>query len=92
MKGMSVAFSNGEARGNPYYRKPTMTRDLKDILTNREPVVIELRQRTADIHAQIKGKPGYWGCGRNSYEAIGSLVMAHVEMFGIEIADLRRPQ
>jgi hypothetical protein len=65
------------------------------------PLSIETCERFADswidhegkrrpkYHAQIKGKPGCWGCGKTTDEAIGSLVRSHPEYFGLsEISDL----
>ena len=43
---------------------------------------------TPRFHAQIKGKPGFWGCGNSREEAIGFLIAAHKEAFGLEVASL----
>lgn len=37
-------------------------------------IAIEFRRHTDDYHAQIKGQPGWWGCGRSIDEAVGSVV------------------
>jgi hypothetical protein len=39
-------------------------------------------------HAQFKGKPGYWGCGRTRAEAVGNLVMSHPALFGVVLSFL----
>ncbi len=43
---------------------------------------------TPKFHAQIKDKPGIWGCGLSRAEAIGDLIRSHAELFNIEITDL----
>ena len=37
------------------------------------------------LHAQIKGQPGIWACGRTSDEAIGDLVRSHPKQFNVSI-------
>lgn len=39
-----------------------------------------------NIRAQLKDKPTAWASGKNDMEAIGKLVYAHREEFGINIA------
>lgn len=39
-------------------------------------------------HAQIKDNPGFWGCGKNCDEAVGSLIRSHPEKFSIEMVQL----
>ena len=46
---------------------------------------IEVRMRSHDYHAQIAGDPKRWGAGKNSYEAIGSLIVNHAELFDIRV-------
>jgi hypothetical protein len=40
------------------------------------------------FHAQIKGEPGLWACGRTPDHAIGDLVRSHPEHFGIKIKNI----
>lgn len=47
--------------------------------------VIVVRQRGDDYHASIADRPSVWGCGESIDEAVGDLVRAHAEEFGIEI-------
>lgn len=49
---------------------------------------IVITSRTDDVHAAIADHPGLWGCGKTQYEAVGNLVMAHRELFGIEGFDV----
>lgn len=64
----------------------------------RKPrVEIEASERAADywidsggarrkkFHAQVKGSPGYWDCGRSVAEAVGNLVLSHPEQFGAKV-------
>lgn len=44
--------------------------------------------RAPKYHAQIKGQGGFWGCGNSRDEAIGSLIAAHPEQFGIAVSHL----
>ena len=46
--------------------------------------------QTPKYHAQIKGKPGYWGCGDSRNEAIGSLMRSHSELFDVVFTDLEK--
>lgn len=39
-------------------------------------------------HAQVKDKPGLWGCGKYRVNAIGDLISSHPEVFGIKITCL----
>ena len=48
-------------------------------------IVIELRKRTSDVHAQIKDHPEYWECASTSDQAIGRLIRTHGDRFGIFI-------
>lgn len=41
-------------------------------------------------HAQVKGHPGYWSCGRTRAEAIGDLVSSHPELFLLVVKHLGR--
>lgn len=41
--------------------------------------------RHPKFHAQIKGEPGYWACGRTQDEAVGDLIRSHPERFGLEL-------
>jgi hypothetical protein len=45
-------------------------------------------QRRPKYHAQLEGKPSRWGCGVSRDEAIGRLVRAHPEMFGLKVTYL----
>lgn len=63
-------------------------------------VEIEVCERVADhwidhsgkeqpkFHAQIKGEPGFWACGRSPAGAIGDLIATHPERFGMEITQI----
>lgn len=42
------------------------------------------------FHAQVKGHPGYWSCGRTRAEAIGDLVSSHPELFLLEVKHFAR--
>jgi len=44
--------------------------------------------RRPKFHAQIKGQPGYWGCGQTRSDAIGELMRNHPGKFGINIENL----
>ena len=46
---------------------------------------IVITKRSDDYHACLKGKPCIWGCGKTVVEAIGQLMLAHPEIFGLEI-------
>lgn len=46
---------------------------------------IVVTQRSHDFHAQIEGDPGIWGCGYANETAVGALITAHCERFGIAI-------
>ena len=46
---------------------------------------ITVTERSSDFHAKLHGDPGKWGCGSTPYEAIGNLINAWSEEFGIEI-------
>ncbi len=46
---------------------------------------IVLTRRSDDWHAAIKGEPGRWGCGKSPAEALGTLVLARPEAFGVEV-------
>jgi hypothetical protein len=48
-------------------------------------IEIEIRARSSDYHAQIKGHPELWGCGKNPDEAVGSMVRNHSERLGLDI-------
>lgn len=48
---------------------------------------IIITQRSSDYHACIEDEPGKWGCGRNTAEAVGSLVTAWPAEFDIELHD-----
>jgi hypothetical protein len=48
-------------------------------------IEIEVSKRTEDYHACITDDPAYWGCGQTINEAIGDLVNAHADYFGINI-------
>lgn len=47
-------------------------------------------ERRPKYHAQIAGQPGYWGCGESRDEAIGRLIRAHPQLFGLAIEHLGR--
>ena len=46
---------------------------------------IIITERAGDIHVQVEGKVGVWGCGKTIYEAIGNLVFNHKEVFNIGV-------
>jgi hypothetical protein len=72
---------------------------LVDAQAARATVEIEVSERPMDhwidplgnhrpmYEARIKGKPGYWGCGRSPHSAIGDLVYHHQEAFGVSVAE-----
>jgi predicted RNase H-like HicB family nuclease len=39
--------------------------------------------RSNDYHAAIDGQSEIWGCGKTPREAVGNLVEAHKENFGV---------
>jgi len=45
-------------------------------------------KKAPKYHAQIKGKPGLWACGKSADEAVGNLIATHSEKFGIRIQTL----
>lgn len=53
-------------------------------------MTIEITRTRDGYHACIEGKPAYQGSGKNSYEAAGSLILAHKEMFGIKIIEIAK--
>ena len=71
-------------------------------MKNDSFVEIEVCERISDFyidlagkkqpkyHAQIKGKPGIWGCGRSVDAAIGDLIQSHQEDFHVQVAFLGR--
>lgn len=48
-------------------------------------ITIDVRKRSFDVHAQVKGDPRYWGCGKTADEAVGSVIRSHPLMFGLTI-------
>jgi len=52
----------------------------------RKAISITITERRNDFHACLSSDRAVWGRGKNSYEAIGDLIMHHEEVFGIEIA------
>jgi len=46
--------------------------------------------RQLKYHAQIKGKPAFWGRGSTPNEAIGDLVDGYPEQFNVSITYLGR--
>ncbi len=46
---------------------------------------IVVSKRSHDWHACLKDRPEIWGCGKSIDEAIGSLIRAHAERFGISL-------
>lgn len=57
---------------------PVYNEQLRDYRLERRP----------KYHAQLENKPGLWGTGTSRDEAIGRLVRAHPEMFGIKVTYL----
>ena len=51
---------------------------------------ITITKRADDYHACLKDHPEIWGCGKNVDEAIGSLIRAHGDTFGVEIKEPTR--
>jgi len=43
--------------------------------------------RSADVHAQVEGRPEIWGCGPTRNAAIGNLIAAHQELFNVSVLD-----
>jgi hypothetical protein len=52
----------------------------QDVFGNRHP----------KYHAQVKDKPGFWGCGRTPEDAIGSLIRNNPEILGVQVTYLGR--
>lgn len=50
-----------------------------------DKIEIEVNKRRDDYHVSLKGKPGIWGCGKSTPQAIGTLISDHPELFGIKI-------
>jgi hypothetical protein len=48
-------------------------------------MLIEVRRRLDDWHAQIYRYPELWGCGRSVDEAVGNLVTAHAPLFNVVV-------
>lgn len=46
---------------------------------------IVLEKRPYDFFAALAGVKGAWGCGPSTKAAIGDLILAHPQMFGIKI-------
>lgn len=46
---------------------------------------IVVTKRSDDYHACLDGHPEIWGCGETAEEAIGDLIKAHVDTFGITV-------
>lgn len=46
---------------------------------------IRVRRRHDDWHASIPGQAGYWGVGSTPAEALGNLLYAYPEAFGIAL-------
>ncbi len=51
----------------------------------KPPIKIILTKRAHDYHACIEGIPGAWGCGHSQTEAVGNLISAHYDTFGVAI-------
>lgn len=47
--------------------------------------ILVISKRSHDTHICFKGKPGMWGCGKSTYEAIGDLVSHHQKELGIKL-------
>lgn len=47
--------------------------------------VVVVVQRVSDFHASIPGESGMWGAGGSAAEALGQLVFAHPERFGVSV-------
>jgi hypothetical protein len=45
--------------------------------------IIIVTKRQDDFHASVAGHPEIWECGKTYLEAIGNLVITHIEMFNI---------
>lgn len=37
------------------------------------------------FHAQVKGRPDLWACGKTKDDAVLNLIRKHFEVFGLEI-------
>jgi hypothetical protein len=48
---------------------------------------IIITKRSDDYHAHLAPDKRIWGCGRTIDEAIGDLIRAHREAFGIKIQE-----
>ena len=53
--------------------------------TGHKKIGVAVTKRAYDYKAQIENRPGCWGCGHTTLEAIGDLIHTHAEQFGIEI-------
>lgn len=50
-----------------------------------KPTIIVKRRSENDYHASLKGNPAIWGSGKGYYSAIGNLLTAHTNIFGIKV-------
>lgn len=56
-------------------------------LGKKEKQVMVRPHDRGSVHASLTGVQGVWGSGKNLHEAIGSMVCAHPESFGIKIVE-----
>jgi len=47
--------------------------------------VVVLEKRGGEFRAYLKERPAVWGSGKSRYEAMGNMISAHAETFGIEV-------
>lgn len=62
-----------------------MTRSLKDILMNRDPITIEVSNTGDAIRASVKGQRHLYAFGETASNAIGDLVRFNGAVFGVKI-------
>lgn len=55
-----------------------------------EKPTISIAKRSRDIKACLAGHPEIWGCGDNVKQAIGAMVQAHIDVFGLESIEWER--
>lgn len=65
-----------------------MDRRYVPVIKDGRVVDTEVRPK---FHACIKGEHGYWGSGDSVQDAIGSVINAHPERFGLKITFLEGP-
>ncbi len=57
----------------------------------KDPLQIVVRVQSDGFKAYLDSNPAVWGHGKTSAEAIGSMIVAHSEQFGIQPIKLPKP-